>query len=55
MINVDEIVIDDVLKEIEKVNLKIKNARNENELIRAQYQLEVAQNQLNAANKYHHK
>lgn len=52
VINVDKIVIDNVMKEIEKVNLKIKKAKNENELIRAQYQLEVAQNQLNAANKY---
>ena len=52
VIDVEEIVVDDVLKEIEKVNNRMKTARNENERVRFQYQLEVAENQLAAAKKY---
>lgn len=52
VIDVEEIVIDKVLKEIEKVSGRLKKSKNENEKIRFTYQLEVAENQLNAARKY---
>lgn len=52
VIDVEEINIDTVLKEIEKVTDRLNKAKSENEKIRFKYQLEVAENQLAAAKKY---
>ncbi len=52
VVDVEEIDLDKVMKEIEKVNNKMKKARTENERLRIKYQLEVAENQLAAIRKY---
>lgn len=52
VIDVEEINIDSVLQEIEKVTNRLNKAKSENEKIRYKYQLEVAENQLAAARKY---
>ena len=52
VVDVEEIDLDKVMKEIEKVNNKKKKARTENERLRIKYQLEVAENQLAAIRKY---
>ena len=52
VIDVEEINIDSVLQEIEKVTNRLNKAKSENEKIRYKYQLEVAENQLAAAKKY---
>ena len=53
IVDVEEIDVERALKDKEKNEEKLSKARRENERIRARQKIEVAQNLLKAAEKYH--
>ncbi len=53
IVDVEEIDVQRALKDKEKNEEKLSKARRENERIRARHKIEVAENLLKAAEKYH--